>query len=157
MSIEAGQPAPDFSLPDATGTIHSLKQYQGKTVVLYFYPKDDTPGCTKEACSFRDLSEDFAQQDVVVLGVSPDGAEDHQAFTQKFKLPFPLLSDENHNVMSAYGAYGEKMMYGKVKIGVIRSTTIIGPDGTVLKHWKKVPKAEAHPAKVLEFISTLSK
>jgi len=155
MPITEGQPAPDFSLPDASGTLHSLADYRGKTVVLYFYPKDDTPGCTKEACGFRDLSDEFAQRDVVVLGVSPDGGEDHKKFAEKYNLPFPLLSDEDKEVMTAYGAYGEKMMYGKTRIGVIRSTTVIGPDGLVIKHWKKVPKAQAHPEKVLEAVDAL--
>jgi peroxiredoxin Q/BCP len=123
--------------------------------VLYFYPKDDTTGCTKEACGFRDLHADFAEQDAVVLGVSPDGPDDHDAFIGKFDLPFPLLSDPDRKVMTAYGAYGKKMMYGKEVTGVIRSTTVIGPDGTVLKHWKKVPKAAAHPEKVLEFLNSL--
>jgi peroxiredoxin Q/BCP len=156
MSIEAGQPAPEFSLPDADGNQHSLKGYKGKTVVLYFYPKDDTPGCTKEACTFRDLTPEFKKLDVVVLGVSPDGADDHQAFTKKFSLPFPLLSDKDKSVMTAYNAYGEKMMYGKKTIGIIRSTVVIGADGTILKHWKKVPNAETHPEKVLEVVSSLS-
>ena len=155
MPIEEGKKAPDFSLPDATGTIHSLKDYAGKTVVLYFYPKDDTPGCTKEACTFRDLNATYKKLEVVVLGVSPDGPEDHQAFSKKFNLPFPLLSDEDRKVMTTYNAYGEKMMYGKVKIGIIRSTVVIGPDGKVLKHWKKVPNAETHPEKVLAFLSGL--
>jgi len=156
MSIEAGQKAPEFSLPDGEGKIHSLKAYAGQIVVLYFYPKDDTPGCTKEACSFRDLTPEFEKRNVVVLGVSPDGADDHQAFTKKFKLPFPLLSDEDKSVMTAYSAYGEKMMYGKKTIGIIRSTVVIGADGKILKHWKKVPKAETHPDKVLEFVSSVS-
>ena len=155
MSITEGKKAPSFKLPDGQGQIHDLKAYTGKTVVLYFYPKDDTPGCTKEACSFRDLNADFAALGVVVLGVSPDGADDHEAFRKKFSLPFPLLSDEDRNVMTAYDAYGEKMMYGKKTIGIIRSTVVIGPDGKVLKHWKKVPKAETHPEKVLEFVSGL--
>lgn len=155
MSISEGKSAPDFKLPDASGKLHRLADYAGKTVVVYFYPKDDTPGCTKEACGFRDLSADFAAQDVAVLGISPDGGDDHKAFAEKFDLPFPLLSDEDKSVMNTYGAYGEKMMYGKKTVGVIRSTVVIGPDGTVLKHWKKVPKAETHPEKVLEFISSL--
>jgi thioredoxin-dependent peroxiredoxin len=155
MSITEGKKAPSFKLPDGQGQIHDLKAYAGKTVVLYFYPKDDTPGCTKEACSFRDLNADFAALGVVVLGVSPDGADDHEAFRKKFSLPFPLLSDEDRKVMTAYDAYGEKMMYGKKTIGIIRSTVVIGPDGKVLKHWKKVPKAETHPEKVLEFVSGL--
>ncbi|MGA0332615.1 MAG: peroxiredoxin [Kiritimatiellia bacterium] len=156
MSVTEGKPAPDFSLPDGTGTLHSLSGYRGKTLVLYFYPKDDTPGCTKEACSFRDLSADFEKLGVSVLGVSPDGAEDHEAFRKKFSLPFPLLSDEDKAVMTAYDAYGEKMMYGKKTVGIIRSTVVIGPDGTVLKHWKKVPKAETHPEKVLEFLQSIN-
>jgi peroxiredoxin Q/BCP len=155
MAIPEGKPAPSFTLPDTDGTTHSLSDYAGKTVVLYFYPKDDTPGCTKEACGFRDLHADFASSDVVVLGVSPDGPEAHEKFRRKFDLPFPLLCDPEKEVMTAYGAYGEKVMYGKTVVGVIRSNTIIGPDGTVLKHWKKVPKAEAHPEKVLEFIQSL--
>jgi peroxiredoxin Q/BCP len=156
MPITEGKKAPDFSLPDGEGTLHSLKGYAGKTLVLYFYPKDDTPGCTKEACTFRDLTPEFKKLDVAVLGVSPDGAEDHEAFRKKFSLPFPLLSDEDKSVMTAYGAFGEKMMYGKKTIGIIRSTVVIGPDGKVLKHWKKVPKAETHPEKVLEFVSSLA-
>jgi len=153
MSVDVGKKAPNFSLPDGEGNIHSLKNYSGKVLVLYFYPKDDTPGCTKEACTFRDLTPEFEKLDVAVLGVSPDAAEDHEAFRKKFSLPFPLLSDEDKSVMTAYGAFGEKMMYGKKTIGIIRSTVVIGPDGKVLKHWKKVPKAETHPEKVLEFVS----
>lgn len=156
MAITEGKKAPLFKLPDGEGRLHDLNAYAGKTVVLYFYPKDDTPGCTKEACSFRDLYADFAARDVVVLGVSPDGADDHEAFRKKFSLPFPLLSDVDRKVMTAYGAYGEKMMYGKKTVGIIRSTVVIGPDGKVLKHWQKVPKAETHPEKVLEFVSSLA-
>lgn len=155
MSITEGNPAPTFELPDADGTVHSLTEYAGKTVVLYFYPKDDTPGCTKEACGFRDLHEEFTRQDVVVLGVSPDGPEDHEAFARKFSLPFPLLCDPEKEMMTTYGAYGKKMMYGKEVTGIIRSTVVIGPDGAVLKHWRKVPKAATHPEKVLEFLHTL--
>jgi peroxiredoxin Q/BCP len=117
---------------------------------LYFYPKDDTPGCTKEACGFRDLWADIKKTGTVVLGVSADGAESHRKFAAKYKLPFTLLSDPDRTVMTNYGAYGEKMMYGKKTVGVIRSTVLIGPDGRVRKHWQRVPKADAHPAKVLE-------
>jgi peroxiredoxin Q/BCP len=156
MPIIEGTQAPDFTLPDANGTDHSLKDYRGKTVVVYFYPKDDTPGCTKEACSFRDLSDDFSGLDVVIIGISPDGAGDHQAFATKYNLPFVLLSDADKSVMTEYEAYGEKMMYGKKTIGIIRSTVIVGPDGKVLKHWKKVPNAEKHPQKVLETVQALT-
>lgn len=155
MALTETKPAPPFSLPDATGKMHSLADYAGKTLVLYFYPKDDTPGCTREACSFRDLHGVFVGKDVVVLGVSPDGPEDHQAFADKFSLPFPLLCDPDRKMMTEYGAFGKKMMYGKEVTGIIRSTVVIGPDGRVLKHWKKVPNAETHPEKVLEFLQTL--
>jgi peroxiredoxin Q/BCP len=121
-------------------------------VVLYFYPKDNTPGCTKQACAFRDLSQELANLDAVVLGVSKDGLESHDRFIEKFDLPFVLLSDPETKVMAAYGAWGEKKLYGKLSIGTTRSTTIIGPDGVVLKHWKKVTKAGEHPAQVLEFL-----
>jgi peroxiredoxin Q/BCP len=150
MAINEGKKAPAFTLRDADGNTHSLADYAGKNVVLYFYPKDDTPGCTKEACGFRDLYKQLERRDTVVLGVSPDDGESHEKFTKKFELPFPLLSDPTKKVMEKYGAWGEKMMYGKKTIGVIRSTTWIGPDGKVKKHWKKVADAATHPAKVLE-------
>ena len=150
MPVEEGKKAPAFTLTDGKGNKVKLSDFAGKNVVLYFYPKDDTPGCTKEACGFRDLWKEIRKEDSVVLGVSPDGAESHEKFRSKYKLPFPLLSDPDKKVMEKYGAWGEKMMYGKKTVGVIRSTTIIGPDGKVIKHWKRVAKAEAHPAKVLE-------
>jgi peroxiredoxin Q/BCP len=150
VAIEEGKAAPAFSLKDADGKTVSLKDFKGKNVVLYFYPKDDTPGCTKEACGFRDLWKDIQKTGTVVLGVSADNAASHQKFTSKYKLPFTLLSDPDRSVMTAYGAYGEKMMYGKKTVGVIRSTVLIGADGKVRKHWKRVAKAEDHPAKVLE-------
>ncbi len=150
MAIEEGKKAPAFSLPDQDGNVVSLKDFAGKHVVVYFYPKDDTPGCTKEACGFRDDWKAFQKLGVVLLGVSADGPESHRKFRAKYKLPFPLLSDPDKKVMTAYGAYGEKTMYGKKVMGVIRSTVWIGPDGKVRKHWAKVPKADEHPAKVLE-------
>ncbi len=150
MAIEEGKAAPAFSLKDANGKTVALKDFKGKNVVVYFYPKDDTPGCTKEACGFRDLWKDIQKTGTVVLGVSADSGESHQKFAAKYKLPFTLLSDPDRSVMTAYDAYGEKMMYGKKTIGVIRSTVLIGADGKVRKHWKRVPKAEDHPAKVLE-------
>ena len=157
MSIEEGKKAPAFTLPDQDGKKHALKDYAGKHVLVYFYPKDDTPGCTKEACGFRDLFGDLKKRGMVVLGVSPDGAAAHQKFIQKYELPFTLLSDGDKSVMTKYGAYGEKMMYGKKTTGVIRSSVWIGPDGKVIKHWKKVAKAESHPAAVLEALEAYGK
>jgi len=150
MAIEEGKAAPAFTLKDANGDKVALKDLRGQTVVVYFYPKDDTSGCTKEACGFRDLWKEIQATGAVVLGVSPDDEASHQKFVSKYELPFPLLSDPKKTVMEKYGAWGEKTMYGKKTEGVIRSTVIIGPDGKVRKHWKRVAKAEAHPAKVLE-------
>ena len=150
MTIQEGKPAPAFTLKDTNGKSVSLKDLRGQNVILYFYPKDDTPGCTKEACGFRDLGKKIEKHGAVILGVSPDGAESHQEFSKKYKLPFTLLSDPDKKVMKAYGAYGPKMMYGKKTTGVIRSTVWIGPDGKVVKHWSHVPKADEHPDKVLE-------
>ena len=147
--VAEGKKAPPFSLEDAQGKPVSLADFKGRHVVLYFYPKDDTPGCTKEACGFRDFWKDIQKLGAVVVGVSPDKGESHQAFIDKYKLPFPLLCDPEKTLMTAYGAWGEKMMYGEKKIGTIRSTVWIGPDGTVKRHWKKVPDAAEHPAKVL--------
>jgi len=149
MAIEEGKAAPAFTLPDGQGNRVSLKDFAGKDVILYFYPKDDTPGCTKEACGFRDDWKTLQKLGAVVLGVSADSAESHQKFTAKYKLPFPLLSDADRKVMEKYGAYGEKMMYGKKVTGVIRSTVWIGKDGKVKKHWARIASAEQHPAKVL--------
>ncbi len=150
MAIEEGKKPPAFTLKDGDGRSVSLADFSGKDVVVYFYPKDETPGCTKEACGFRDAWKELQKRGVIVLGVSPDGAISHQRFAAKYKLPFPLLSDPAKAVMEKYGAWGEKMMYGKKVIGVIRSTVWIGPDGNVRKHWKRVAKAEAHPEEVLE-------
>ena len=150
MSIEEGKAAPAFTLKDADGNKVALKELRGKNVILYFYPKDDTPGCTKEACGFRDLWGAITKAGAVVLGVSADDAASHQKFVAKYKLPFTLLSDPERKVMETYGAWGEKVMYGKQVVGVIRSTVWIGTDGKIVKHWKRVPKAESHPQKVLE-------
>lgn len=152
MPIQEGKPAPAFTLEDASGKKVSLADFAGKHVVLYFYPKDDTPGCTKEACGFRDDWKILQKENVVVLGVSADDAESHRKFAAKYRLPFTLLSDPDREVMEKYGAYGEKVLYGKKTIGVIRSTVWIGPDGKVKKHWARVPNAEEHPAKVLDAI-----
>jgi peroxiredoxin Q/BCP len=150
--IEPGKKAPAFSLKDQAGQTHKLSDYAGQPLILYFYPKDDTPGCTKEACGFRDLNANLKKAGAVVLGVSKDGAESHKKFTAKYKLPFVLLSDPKLEVMKKYGAYGKKMMYGKEVQGTIRSTVVIGPKGDVVKHWTTVKKAEAHPEEVLAFL-----
>ena len=150
MPVEEGKKAPAFTLADENGAKHKLSDYAGKHVILYFYPRDDTPGCTKEACGFRDLWSHIQKKNAVVLGVSGDGAASHQKFRTKYKLPFTLLSDPDKKVMESYGAFGDKVMYGKKVKGVIRSTVWIGPDGVVRKHWKRVPKADEHPARVLE-------
>lgn len=154
MAIEEGKAAPAFTLSDQDGRKVSLGDLKGQDVILYFYPRDDTPGCTKEAEGFRDLWKKIQKHGAVVLGVSPDGAESHQKFKSKYKLPFTLLSDPDKKVMTRYGAFGEKMMYGKKSTGVIRSTVWIGADGKVKKHWARVAKAADHPAKVLEAIES---
>jgi len=141
-----------FTLPDAQGNKIALRELKGKDVILYFYPRDNTPGCTKQACAFRDLWGEIEALGIVVLGVSPDSPESHVKFSDKFNLPFTLLSDPDKKVMTKYGAFGEKVMYGKKTMGVIRSTVWIGPNGKVKKHWKRVAKAADHPAKVLEAI-----
>ncbi len=150
MAIEEGKAAPLFTLKDADGNKVALQDLKGKNVVVYFYPKDDTPGCTKEACGFRDHWQDIQSADAVVLGISPDSEESHRKFRDKYQLPFTLLADPDRKVMTQYGAYGEKTMYGKKTVGVIRSTVWIGPDGKVAKHWRRVTRAADHPRKVLE-------
>jgi peroxiredoxin Q/BCP len=147
--LEPGDPAPPFTLPDTSGKQVSLKDFAGQDVILYFYPKDDTPGCTKEACGFRDAWTDLQDLGVVVLGVSGDDAASHAKFAAKYRLPFTLLSDPDHRVMTAYGAYGPKTLYGRKTVGVIRSTVWIGPDGRVRRHWARVASAAEHPDKVL--------
>jgi thioredoxin-dependent peroxiredoxin len=148
--MEPGDLAPDFTLREAAGKQISLSDFRGRDVILYFYPKDDTPGCTKEACGFRDAWTDLKERGAVVLGVSADDAASHERFASKYRLPFTLLSDPDHKVMQQYGAYGEKTLYGKKTVGVIRSTVWIGPDGRVRRHWARVSSAADHPAKVLE-------
>jgi len=152
MAIETGKAAPAFTLVGPGGKKVSLAEYRGKHVLLYFYPKDDTPGCTKEACGFRDAWGEIERLGAVVLGVSADSTESHAKFASKYKLKFPLLSDPDRKVMTKYGAWGEKMMYGKKTTGVIRSTVWIGPDGKVRKHWARVANAEKHPEQVLTLL-----
>jgi peroxiredoxin Q/BCP len=150
MAIEEGKTAPAFTLKNQDGEKVALKDYKGRNVIVYFYPRDDTPGCTKEAQGFRALARKLAKHDAVVIGISPDSEASHQKFIAKYKLNFPLLCDPDKKVMTKYGAFGEKMMYGKKTQGVIRSTVWVGPNGKVKKHWARVAKAADHPAKVLE-------
>lgn len=150
MAIEEGKAAPAFTLTDTNGKKVALKDLKGQDVIVYFYPQDDTPGCTKEACGFRDYWSDIQKLGATVIGISPDDEASHRKFVDKYELPFTLLCDPEKKVMEKYGAWGEKMMYGKKTIGVIRSTVWIGADGKVRKHWRKVPKAADHPQKVLE-------
>jgi peroxiredoxin Q/BCP len=143
-----GDAAPDVALPDASGTIHRLGDQRGRWTVLYFYPKDDTPGCTVEACEFRDANETIVERGADVWGVSPQGAKSKRAFSEKFGLPFTLLADEDHAVADEYGSWVEKQNYGKTYWGVARRTFLIDPNGRVAKVWPKV-KPEGHAAEVL--------
>lgn len=147
-----GKPAPDFSLPSIGGEPVSLRQFKGKkTVVLYFYPKDETPGCTREACDFRDRSADFERLGVVVLGVSTDSLDSHRQFAEKHKLPFPLLSDEDASVSKMYGVYKQKNLYGKKYMGIERTTFVIDRTGRVAQIYPKV-KVDGHIQNLLEFV-----
>jgi peroxiredoxin Q/BCP len=148
MPLSVGDPAPDFSLPDGKGNIVRLADLKGKRVVLYFYPRDNTPGCTKEACNFRDTYPEFQGKDVVILGVSTDDAKSHEKFTTKFDLPFPLLTDEEGKVATTYDSYGLKKFLGKEFMGISRNTFVIGTDGRIEKIYKKV-KPEAHAEAIL--------
>lgn len=150
--LKNGDTAPDFSLPSDTGKNISLKDLKGKKVVLYFYPKDDTPGCTVQACEFRDRAGEFDRKKTIVLGVSRDGLDSHGKFKKKFSLNFPLLSDEDHAVHELYGAWGEKNMYGKKVMGAIRTTVVIDEKGKVLS-WEGGIKAEGNAQKTLDQIS----
>jgi thioredoxin-dependent peroxiredoxin len=146
--LAPGDPAPDFTLPDADGNQVTLSALRGQRVIIYFYPAAMTPGCTKEACDFRDAGGDLSGAGLTVLGVSPDSPARLAKFREKEGLTFPLLSDPGRDVLHAYGAYGEKMMYGKATVGVIRSTFVIGPDGTIEKAYYGV-KATGHVARLL--------
>jgi len=148
---KVGDPAPGVALHDEHGTLHRLDDRRGTWTVIYFYPKDDTPGCTTEACEFRDLHAELGGLDATVWGVSPDGSGSHAAFRAKFGLPFTLLSDEDHVVAEAYGAWQEKTNYGRRYMGIVRSSFLVGPDGRVAAAWPKV-KAEGHAAQVLAAI-----
>ena len=139
--LKAGDPAPDFEAVLDSGDKVSLNQFKGKNVVLYFYPKDNTPGCTREACDFRDNISSLEEKNTVILGVSPDSVKSHQKFKDKFELPFPLISDEAKDVAQAFGVWREKKMYGKTRMGIVRSTFIIGPDGLISKAYDSVKVA----------------
>ena len=152
--IEVGKKAPAFTLPDQDDNKVKLKDYEGQWVVLYFYPRDDTPGCTVQACDFTASIADFEDVGATVLGCSPDTTEKHRKFIEKHDLGITLLSDPDHKVLEKYGAWGEKNMYGKVTLGVIRSTVIIDPKGKVAHHWTKV-RAKGHVDKVRETLAEL--
>jgi thioredoxin-dependent peroxiredoxin len=148
MTIQQGTPAPQFSLPDETGTIRNLSDFSGQTIVLYFYPKDDTPGCTTQACNFRDDYSAYEQAGVTILGVSPDSPKSHAKFKEKFNLPFSLLADEQHELCEQFGVWGQKKFMGREYMGVMRTTFVIGPDGIVKKVFENVKPAD-HSAEVL--------
>jgi len=150
--IEPGKKAPAFTLKDQSGKTHKLSEYAGRPVILYFYPKDDTPGCTKEACAFRDSYDEYLARDAVILGVSRDGEESHRKFKQKHDLPFTLLSDPDHEVAEAYGVWAEKSMYGRKSMGIVRSTFVIAPDGTIARAMRGI-KVPGHSDKVLEALA----
>jgi thioredoxin-dependent peroxiredoxin len=152
--IEEGKPAPDFTLPADDGQKVKLKDLRGSPVVLYFYPKDDTPGCTREACAFRDRRAELTKLGAKVLGVSPDDVASHEKFRDKFELNFPLLADEGHKLAEKYGAWREKNMYGKLSWGVQRSTFLIDAQGIVRKIWKKV-SVDGHDEQVLAALKEL--
>lgn len=152
MPISAGIPAPDFTLLDENKTPHSLSDYRGRPVVLYFYPKDDTPGCTTEACNFRDDYSAYEQADVVILGVSPDTPEKHAKFKAKYHLPFTLLADEGHKVCDAYGVWGPKKMMGRSYEGVLRTTFLIDPQGNISQVFENVKPAN-HSQEILEALN----
>lgn len=152
--IEPGVKAPAFTATTDSGKKIKLSDFKGKLVVLYFYPKDDTPGCTKEACAFRDANDALQERGAVVLGVSPDDEKSHAKFRDKFSLNFPLLADPDHAIADAYGAWREKNMYGKKSMGVQRSTYLIDKDGKVVKVWKRV-SVDGHDVAVLEAIDSL--
>ena len=141
--------APAFTLEDTDGISFSLEQFRGKRVVLYFYPKDDTPGCTKEACAFRDDYKDYTDNDIVIIGVSPDNAKSHKKFAEKYDLPFILLSDPGKEVLKSYNAWGEKNLYGKIIIGLIRKTLLIDENGKIIKIYPRV-RIEGHSKAILK-------
>jgi peroxiredoxin Q/BCP len=153
MVLQANQPAPDFELYDQDGKPHRLKDYRGERVLLYFYPKDDTPGCTTEACNFRDDFSAYRDAGVTILGISPDSQESHAKFSEKYQLPFTLLADPDHQVCEAYGVWGTKQMFGKEYEGVFRTTFLIDPEGQIEEVFEKV-KPDVHSQQVLEVLGS---
>lgn len=151
MPIESGIPAPKFELQDETGSIRKLSDFHGKRVILYFYPKDDTPGCTTEACNFRDDYSTYEQSDVVILGVSPDSIESHVKFKSKFHLPYSLLADEDHKVCELYGVWVSKNNFGRESMGVVRTTFLIDASGVIERVFKNVKPAE-HSTELLSIL-----
>jgi peroxiredoxin Q/BCP len=147
--IKLNTKAPDFNLPDQDGKLHKLSDYKGKWILLYFYPKDNTPGCTKEACGIRDEFKNFKNLNIVVLGVSADSSESHKKFAQKYKLPFTLLSDESKKVLKKYGVWGKKKFMGKEYEGILRTSFLINPDGKIVKIYEQV-KPDIHAKEVLK-------
>lgn len=147
--LEVGTKAPSFTLPDQDGNVHTLEDYRGKKVVLYFYPKDNTPGCTKQACGFAELYPQFVEKGAVVLGISKDTVASHKKFQEKYGLPFTILSDTEKEVIQAYDVWKEKTMYGKKVFGVVRTTYLIDEEGTIVKAFGKVKAAE-NPSQMLE-------
>lgn len=152
--LETGTKAPDFSLPDQDGVMHSLSRYRGKKVILYFYPRDNTPGCTKQACGFRDLYPQFTEKGAVVLGVSKDSVASHKKIQEKYQLSFPILSDTELQVIQTYDVWKEKKLYGKVSMGVVRTTYLIDENGIISKAFGKV-KAAQNPEQMLEELNDI--
>ena len=150
--LEVGTQAPDFTLPDQNGDLHSLSEYKGKKVILYFYPKDNTPGCTKQACGFAERYPQFTEKGAVVLGISKDSVASHKKFEEKYGLPFTILSDPERKVIQAYDVWKEKMNYGKVSMGVVRTTYLIDEEGKIAKAFDKV-KAADNPEQMLGELS----
>lgn len=156
MPISSGIPAPEFELLDDTNTLRKLSEFRGKNIVLYFYPKDDTPGCTKEACNFRDDYSAYKEADIVILGISPDSVESHVKFKEKFNLPFSLLADEGHKISDLYGVWGPKKFMGREYEGILRTTFLIDGNGNILKVFENVRPAE-HSVEVLSAFGTNQK
>jgi len=152
MVLSEGVKAPDFELQDSEGKVHKLSDHAGETIVVYFYPKDDTPGCTKEACSFRDSYADFKKAGVTIIGISPDKVESHKKFKEKYALPFTLLADPDHAICEAYGVWGLKKSFGKQYEGVFRTTYVIGPEGKIKRVFENV-KPSDHSQEVLDAIA----